>query len=309
MRILALMMITSLIASCLQPRQPRPEIAKLVKAMSKHKRYDDEFIGYSMETTDQYRRFIELSKIATDQELFLLTDHDSPAVRVYAFRALSQRKDIPLFPAIVKHIHDHDSLFVTQGCFISKDAVGDFMMELVGPPYYFDNQFRFTDEQMMVVDSMLQSVGKGKKFNHLNSGFKNESKYPFMAVAPPTSSTSNTSKPILSFIDIINMNVGFFGIQYSFGLQQSAVNPIYDMLGAAPHEIPLLNLAGPVTGLIVQPIIGAMSDRTWSQRWGRRKPYFLIGAIICSIALFLYPFSSSLWMAAGLLWILLLRTN
>lgn len=100
------------------------------------------------------------------------------------------------------------------------------------------------------------------------------------------------------------MNVGFFGIQYSFGLQQSAVNPIYDMLGASPDEIPLLNLAGPVTGLIIQPIIGALSDKTWIPRFGRRKPYFFIGAILCSVALFLYPFSSSLWMAAGLLWIL-----
>jgi len=100
------------------------------------------------------------------------------------------------------------------------------------------------------------------------------------------------------------MNVGFFGIQYSFGLQQSAVNPIYDFLGASPDEIPLLNLAGPMTGLLVQPIIGAMSDRTWSPRWGRRKPYFFVGALICSIALLIYPFSSSLWMAAGLLWIL-----
>jgi len=108
----------------------------------------------------------------------------------------------------------------------------------------------------------------------------------------------------LSFSQILNMNVGFFGIQYSFGLQQSAVNPIYDFLGASPDEIPLLNLAGPMTGLLIQPIIGAMSDRTWSPRWGRRKPFFFVGALICSIALLIYPFSSSLWMAAGLLWIL-----
>jgi len=101
------------------------------------------------------------------------------------------------------------------------------------------------------------------------------------------------------------MNVGFFGIQYSFGLQQSAVNPIYDFLGAHPDQIPLLNLAGPLTGLLIQPIIGALSDKTWSPKLGgRRKPYFLIGALICSAALFLFPFSSSLWMAAGLLWIL-----
>jgi maltose/moltooligosaccharide transporter len=100
------------------------------------------------------------------------------------------------------------------------------------------------------------------------------------------------------------MNVGFFGIQYSFGLQQSAVNPIYDMLGASPDQIPLLNLAGPMTGLLIQPIIGAMSDKTWSPKFGRRKPYFMIGALLCSICLFLFPFSSALWMAVGLLWIL-----
>lgn len=112
------------------------------------------------------------------------------------------------------------------------------------------------------------------------------------------------TKPQLSFSQIINMNVGFFGIQYSFGLQQSAVNPIYDFLGASPDEIPLLNLAGPVTGLLIQPFIGALSDSTWHPRWGRRKPYFFIGALLCSICLLLYPFSSTLWMAAGLLWIL-----
>jgi maltose/moltooligosaccharide transporter len=119
----------------------------------------------------------------------------------------------------------------------------------------------------------------------------------------------NFSKPKLSFQQIINMNVGFFGIQYSFGLQQSAVNPIYDFLGAKPHEIPWLNLAGPLSGLVIQPIIGALSDKTWSPQFGRRKPYFFIGAIMCSVALFLFPFSSSLWMAAGLLWILDVGNN
>lgn len=111
-------------------------------------------------------------------------------------------------------------------------------------------------------------------------------------------------KPALSFLQIINMNVGFFGIQYSFGLQQSAVNPIYDMLGASPDQIPILNLAGPVTGLVIQPIIGALSDKTWSPKYGRRKPFFFIGALLCSLCLFAYPFSSTLWMAAGLLWVL-----
>ncbi len=113
----------------------------------------------------------------------------------------------------------------------------------------------------------------------------------------------------LSFWQIINMNVGFFGIQYSFGLQQSAVNPIYDFLGAHPDQLALLNLAGPLSGLLIQPIIGAMSDKTWHPRWGRRKPYFLIGAIICSLALFLFPFSSQLWMAASLLLLLDIGNN
>jgi maltose/moltooligosaccharide transporter len=111
-------------------------------------------------------------------------------------------------------------------------------------------------------------------------------------------------KPTLSFWQIINMNVGFFGIQYSFGLQQTAINPLYTFLHARPEELPLLNLAGPMTGLLIQPIIGAMSDKTWHPRWGRRKPYFLVGAIMCSLALFAFPFSKALWMAVGLLWIL-----
>jgi maltose/moltooligosaccharide transporter len=110
-------------------------------------------------------------------------------------------------------------------------------------------------------------------------------------------------QPHLSFWQIVNMNVGFFGIQFSFGLQQSNMSPIYKYLGADEATLPLLWLAGPVTGLVVQPIIGAMSDRTVT-RWGRRTPYFLIGAILCSLGLLCMPFSPSLWMAASLLWIL-----
>lgn len=112
-----------------------------------------------------------------------------------------------------------------------------------------------------------------------------------------------TGKPRLSLLRIIEMNVGFFGLQFSFGLQQANMGPIYGFLGADEATMPLLWLAGPMTGLLVQPIIGAMSDRTQS-RWGRRTPYFLIGAIICSFSLFLMPYSSALWMAASLLWIL-----
>lgn len=111
-------------------------------------------------------------------------------------------------------------------------------------------------------------------------------------------------KPSLSFSQIVNMNVGFFGIQYSFGLQQSAINPIFNFLGANYEDLPILNLAGPVTGLLVQPIIGAISDKTWMPKLGRRRPFFLIGAILGSLCLFLFPFSPSLWFAVGLLWIL-----
>ena len=118
-----------------------------------------------------------------------------------------------------------------------------------------------------------------------------------------------TRKPSLSFWQILNMNVGFLGIQYSFGLQQTAINPIFLYLGAPEDMLPILNIAGPVTGLIVQPIIGAMSDKTWSRRWGRRKPYFLLGAIMGSLCLFAFPHSPILWFAVGLLWILDVGNN
>lgn len=111
-------------------------------------------------------------------------------------------------------------------------------------------------------------------------------------------------KKRLNFWQILTMNFGFFGVQFSFGLQQSNMSAIYKYLGAEESELPLLWLAGPVTGLIVQPIIGAISDGTWSPKFGRRKPFFLIGAVIASLALIAMPYSSSIWMAAGLLWIL-----
>lgn len=118
-----------------------------------------------------------------------------------------------------------------------------------------------------------------------------------------------TFKTKLSFWQIWNMNLGFFGIQFSFGLQQTAVNPIFSFLGADHSELPLLNLAGPVTGLVVQPIIGAISDKTWIPKWGRRKPFFMIGAIMASLCLFVFPYSSELWFAVGLLWILDVGNN
>src|SRR5687767_10010245 len=111
-------------------------------------------------------------------------------------------------------------------------------------------------------------------------------------------------KPKLSLSQIINMSVGFFGIQFGRDLQRANMGSIYENLGANPDEVPLLFLAAPLTGLIVQPIIGYMSDRTWHPRWGRRRPYFMFGAILSSIALIFMPHSSELWMAAGLLWIL-----
>jgi maltose/moltooligosaccharide transporter len=110
-------------------------------------------------------------------------------------------------------------------------------------------------------------------------------------------------KPRLSVLSIVNMNIGFLGLQFSFGLQQANMGPIYRYLGADEAILPLLWLAGPMTGLIVQPIVGALSDRTvW--RWGRRTPYFLVGAVVCSLGLLAMPFSPALWVAASLLWIL-----
>jgi maltose/moltooligosaccharide transporter len=110
-------------------------------------------------------------------------------------------------------------------------------------------------------------------------------------------------KPRLSFGQIWNMSFGFLGIQFGWGLQMANMSAIYEYLGAKPDQIPMLWLAAPLTGLLVQPLIGSMSDRTWGPL-GRRRPYFLVGAILSSLALILMPNSSTLWMAAGLLWIL-----
>ncbi|MBF0543883.1 MAG: MFS transporter [Candidatus Riflebacteria bacterium] len=110
-------------------------------------------------------------------------------------------------------------------------------------------------------------------------------------------------KPKLSFWQIWNMSFGFLGIQFGWGLQLGNMSAIYEKLGASPDQIPILWLAAPLTGLLVQPIIGYMSDRTWN-RFGRRRPYFFIGALLASSALYFMPLSGTLWMAAGLLWIL-----
>jgi maltose/moltooligosaccharide transporter len=110
-------------------------------------------------------------------------------------------------------------------------------------------------------------------------------------------------KPRLTFWQIWNMSFGFLGIQFGWGLQLANMSAIYTYLGADADRIPLLWLAGPMTGLLVQPVIGSMSDRTWN-RLGRRRPYFLTGAVLSSVALFFMPDSTSLWIAASLLWIL-----
>jgi maltose/moltooligosaccharide transporter len=108
----------------------------------------------------------------------------------------------------------------------------------------------------------------------------------------------------LSFWQIWNMSFGFLGIQFGFALQGGFMSRIFQTLGAGKEEIPLLWIAAPLTGLLVQPIIGYMSDRTWSVKWGRRRPYFLVGAILSSLALFFVPHSPALWIAAGFLWVL-----
>ena len=114
---------------------------------------------------------------------------------------------------------------------------------------------------------------------------------------------AETMRP-LRFSELWNMNFGYLGIQFGWGLQTANMVAIYTKLGAHPDNIPLLGLAGPITGLLIQPIIGAMSDRTWSARFGRRRPYFTVGAVLASLALFAMPTSPALWVAATLLWIL-----
>jgi maltose/moltooligosaccharide transporter len=116
--------------------------------------------------------------------------------------------------------------------------------------------------------------------------------------------TISTVKPRLSFWQIWNMSFGFLGIQFGFALQNANTSRIFSTLGADPDELAILWLAAPVTGLLVQPVIGYYSDRTWHSRWGRRRPYFAIGALLASLSLFVMPNSSFLFMAAGTLWIM-----
>ncbi|OJF13394.1 MFS transporter [Couchioplanes caeruleus] len=111
-------------------------------------------------------------------------------------------------------------------------------------------------------------------------------------------------RPLMTGTALLMMNLGFFGVQFSFGLTQSAVNPLFLLIGADPDQLPILNLAGPVTGLIIQPLIGAISDRTWHPRWGRRRPFITAGAILCAIILFAFPFVGVLWIAVLCFWLL-----
>ena len=111
-------------------------------------------------------------------------------------------------------------------------------------------------------------------------------------------------RPLMSGSALLMMNLGFFGVQFSFGLTQSAVNPLFLLIGASPGQLPILNLAGPITGLLIQPLIGAISDRTWHPRWGRRRPFITCGAVLCAIILAVFPFVGALWLGVICFWLL-----
>jgi maltose/moltooligosaccharide transporter len=115
---------------------------------------------------------------------------------------------------------------------------------------------------------------------------------------------AHIKKPLLSFWQLWNMSFGFFGIQFGFALQNANTSRIFSTLGADPDNLSLYWLAAPVTGLLVQPVIGYLSDNTWHPTWGRRRPFFFLGAVFASLALFLMPNSSALWMAVAVLWML-----
>ena len=116
-------------------------------------------------------------------------------------------------------------------------------------------------------------------------------------------------KPPLSRANILVMTLGFFGNSFGFGIVFSAVNPLFMLIGASPEELPILNIAGPITGLFIQPLIGAVSDKTWSDRWGRRKPFIYAGAFLAAAVLIIYPFVGVLWAAVVCLWLLDIGNN
>ncbi|ALK98695.1 major facilitator transporter [Massilia sp. WF1] len=115
---------------------------------------------------------------------------------------------------------------------------------------------------------------------------------------------THSLKPRLSFWQLWNMSFGFFGIQFGFALQNANTSRIFSTLGASPDDLALFWLAAPVTGLLVQPVIGYLSDNTWHPTWGRRRPFFFLGAILAALALFLMPNSAAVWMAVAVLWMM-----
>jgi maltose/moltooligosaccharide transporter len=124
------------------------------------------------------------------------------------------------------------------------------------------------------------------------------------AESVPTGTEQADRRPLMSGSALLMMNLGFFGVQFSFGLTQSAVNPLFLLIGAKPDQLPILNLAGPITGLLIQPLIGAISDRTWHPRWGRRRPFITAGAILCAVVLAAFPFVGTLWLGIICFWLL-----
>src|SRR3954464_14244450 len=130
-----------------------------------------------------------------------------------------------------------------------------------------------------------------------------------LAVTTVTSESVSTGdgverKALLNGPAILMMNLGFFGVQFSFGLTQSAVNPLFLLIGARPDQLPILNLDGPVNGLIIPPLIGAISARPWHPRGGRRRPFVTAGAILCAVILAVFPFVGVLWLAVICFWLL-----
>src|SRR5205814_3780214 len=152
-------------------------------------------------------------------------------------------------------------------------------------------------------ERLLEPVEPPRTFMRFKTACYGTSRAANMEQGPFQSAFLSMQKPRLTFWQIWNMSFGFLGIQFGWGLQMANMGAIYEYLGARADQIPILWLAAPLTGLLVQPIIGHASDRTWGPL-GRRRPYFLTGAILSSLALILMPHSSALWMAAGLLWIL-----
>jgi maltose/moltooligosaccharide transporter len=163
--------------------------------------------------------------------------------------------------------------------------------------------------RLIVIENISENVQKGWAIRGdcwlTARGFSLSSSPPTNTMASSTNQPSHiTRKPRLNFYQLWNMSFGFLGIQFGFALQNANVSRIFQTLGAEIDQIAYLWVAAPVTGLLVQPIIGFLSDRTWHPFWGRRRPFFFIGSIVASIALVLMPNSPVLWMAAALLWIL-----